>query len=111
MLPFGSIEISGYRSAGKSGFELKNLSRLNFLCGQNNSGKSNVLRAIQLLASLKHERLESVPSELTEIHRRSGAPLIATATVTLKNAIPKDGLTPRDMSNLEKAVGAVAEVR
>jgi AAA ATPase domain len=48
-LPFQSIQICGFRSISDKGLSLENISSLNFLCGQNNSGKSNILTFVQLL--------------------------------------------------------------
>lgn len=44
-----SLKISGYR--GLSGFELSGMGRVNLLVGKNNSGKTSVLEAIDLLCS------------------------------------------------------------
>jgi hypothetical protein len=52
MLPT-AIEISGFRSFGQEPMLIGSLKKLNFFVGQNNSGKSNVLRAITLLSSLR----------------------------------------------------------
>jgi predicted ATPase len=46
---FNSISIHGFRCF--ESFSLSNLSRINLLVGKNNSGKTSVLEAIQLLAS------------------------------------------------------------
>jgi len=51
MLPV-AIDISGFRSFGEKPVPIKSLKRLNFFVGQNNSGKSNVLRAIAMLSSI-----------------------------------------------------------
>jgi predicted ATP-dependent endonuclease of OLD family len=48
-LPFRSLKICGFRSISEDGLILENISSLNFVCGQNNSGKSNVLMFIRLL--------------------------------------------------------------
>ena len=52
MLPT-AIEISGFRSFGQERILLSSLKKLNFFVGQNNSGKSNVLRAITMLSSIR----------------------------------------------------------
>jgi hypothetical protein len=52
MLPT-AMEIFGFRSFGSKPMLLGSLRKLNFLIGQNNSGKSNVLRAIVLLSSIR----------------------------------------------------------
>src|SRR5215207_3599978 len=51
MLPT-AIEIAGFRSFEKP-ILIGSLKNLNFFVGQNNSGKSNVLRAITLLSSIR----------------------------------------------------------
>ena len=48
-LPFRSIEIKGFRSISDVGLRLENISDLNFICGQNNSGKSNLLAFMLIL--------------------------------------------------------------
>jgi AAA15 family ATPase/GTPase len=51
MLPV-AIEIAGFRSFGSDPTLIAPLKKLNFFIGQNNSGKSNVLRAVTMLSSL-----------------------------------------------------------
>ncbi len=58
-LPFCSLRIRGFRSISDEGLILENLSSLNFLCGQNNSGKSNILQFIQLLCNSFATKRES----------------------------------------------------
>jgi AAA15 family ATPase/GTPase len=50
-LPFSALAISGFRSVSDEGASLENISSLNFLCGQNNAGKSNLLAFIGLLCN------------------------------------------------------------
>ena len=52
MLPT-AIEISGFRSFGKQPALINSLRKLNFFVGQNNSSKSNVLRAITMLSGMR----------------------------------------------------------
>ena len=52
MLPT-TLEISGFRSFGQTPIVISSLKKLNFFVGQNNSGKSNVLRAITLLSGIR----------------------------------------------------------
>jgi hypothetical protein len=52
MLPT-AIEISGFRSFGSKPVLIDSLKKLNFFVGQNNSGKSNVLRSITMLSSIR----------------------------------------------------------
>jgi predicted ATPase len=44
------FEIAGYRSFGHPGIQISDMSRMNVFIGKNNSGKSNILRFISLLA-------------------------------------------------------------
>jgi AAA ATPase domain len=50
-LPFRSLKIRGFRSISDTGLVLDGISNLNFLCGQNNAGKSNILTFILLLCN------------------------------------------------------------
>ena len=46
-----AISIAGFRSFDANLSTLRPLRRLNFIVGQNNSGKSNILRALAVVAS------------------------------------------------------------
>jgi hypothetical protein len=50
-LPFQSLKIQGFRSISNKELVLEDISGMNFLCGQNNSGKSNILSFVQLLCN------------------------------------------------------------
>lgn len=67
-LPFRSLKIRGFRSISDEGLILENISSLNFLCGQNNSGKSNILTFVQMLCNNfgKSEQHAFAP---TDFHR------------------------------------------
>ena len=45
-LPISAVSISGYRSFGKSIQRFEKFSKINLFIGQNNSGKSNILRLL-----------------------------------------------------------------
>lgn len=45
-LPIGAISIGGYRSFGKKVQRFEKFSKINLFIGQNNSGKSNILRLL-----------------------------------------------------------------
>lgn len=51
MLP-QSIVIRNFRSIGNRGFELTNLNKINIIIGRNNSGKSNIIRAISMIKAI-----------------------------------------------------------
>jgi hypothetical protein len=69
---FSSIRIDGYR--GFEHFEMSGLGRVNLLVGTNNSGKTSVLEAIYLLASLGD------PKSIWDLLWRRGERLPATIT-------------------------------
>jgi AAA15 family ATPase/GTPase len=50
------FSIHGYRSFGQEGIHISDLSKVNAFIGKNNSGKSNILRFIALLADLTKKR-------------------------------------------------------
>jgi len=59
-----SLKIKNFRSFPS--FEMQNLGRLNLIVGKNNSGKTSILEAIQLLTSHSHfEILEILKSVMT----------------------------------------------
>lgn len=67
-LPFRSLKIQGFRSISDEGLVLENISSLNFLCGQNNSGKSNILAFVQLLCNqFRHNT--NYPFAPTDFHQ------------------------------------------
>ena len=51
IFPIG-ISIAGYRSFGPDLTTITPLRRLNFIVGQNNSGKSNIIRALTVVSSI-----------------------------------------------------------
>ncbi|MBU2511993.1 ATP-binding protein [bacterium] len=55
------ISISRYKKIGRSPVELTNLSRVNYLVGENNAGKSSVLEAV-LLSSLGPDMVKEQPA-------------------------------------------------
>jgi len=65
-----SLELTNYR--GFEHYKLSNLARVNLLVGKNNSGKTSILEAVQLLASGGNAR------ELASLARRRGE-LISTS--------------------------------
>ncbi len=60
------ISIAGYRSFGADEVKIGDLSQINVFIGKNNSGKSNVLRAVRLMAQLKGAE-HHVPTSWVEL--------------------------------------------
>jgi AAA15 family ATPase/GTPase len=71
MLPL-AIEISGFRSFGPNPTLVIPMKKLNFFIGQNNSGKSNVLRAITMLSSLRGPEPRLAPKSSDFSHGSDG---------------------------------------
>jgi len=69
-----SIRIEGYR--GLESFEMNGLGRINLLVGTNNSGKTSVLEAIYLLASMGD------PAALWQVLLQRGERLLATRSIS-----------------------------
>lgn len=68
-LPVGAISVSGYRSFGPSVQRFEKFSKINLFIGQNNSGKSNILRLLHdvypvLSTSPRKIKLEALDSHL-----------------------------------------------
>jgi putative ATP-dependent endonuclease of the OLD family len=104
--------LANYRSFDEKGFFISDVKKVNIFIGKNNSGKSNILRAIQLLSRLKGTNAPAdLISQLTDTHRRSAAPLTAVATVPINVAIPPDKLVPKTMKEVVKTLGSNIEVR
>ena len=72
---FKEIEINGYR--GLKNIRLKELERINVLIGENNSGKTSVLEAIQLFGS------RNVIENTISIARKREAQFAATISAKL----------------------------
>ena len=87
MLP--AFGVANYRSFGPEGFALDSPNRVNVLIGKNNTGKSNVLRAIQLLGRFENFQLNNKHlSPLTDNHRRSGQGPLVMVRVPFRQAFP-----------------------
>ena len=78
-IPFRSIEIKGFRSISDGGLTLNNLSDLNFVCGQNNSGKSNLLTFLLILFNYLSK---NVAYQFTPTDFHQGGPKKITFSLT-----------------------------
>ena len=68
-MKLSGIEIRNFRSIGNDSVELKPWKKCNILIGQNNAGKSNVIRAIKKIATAYHKRQPRVPALIAELQR------------------------------------------
>lgn len=99
-LPIAGFGVSNYRSFDENGFVLDSLSKINILIGKNNSGKSNVFRAISLLHKLREARMPQRGNSdrrgcfdlVREIdsYQQKGAPPSATIILPLDNLLGED---------------------
>lgn len=85
--------ISNFRSFDSEGVYLDNLKKINIIIGKNNSGKSNVLRFLQLLNS-HLQNLQSFPFDLQNQYKRNGEKTIIKLKVNLENLLPKENKLP-----------------
>ncbi len=63
------LEIKSYRSLGDEGVSLRPWSKCNILIGQNNSGKSNVIRAVRLISEIHKDEKSFSISGLDQFRR------------------------------------------
>lgn len=65
-----SLSIKGYRSFGSVPQRFERLSKINLVIGQNNSGKSNVLRFIDsVYSNVAHKTYKAEPLDKHQLHR------------------------------------------
>ncbi len=69
-MKLAGIELRNFRSIGDKPVALNPLNGCNILVGQNNAGKSNVLRAIKKISDRFQKGGENVPLEDLEFHNR-----------------------------------------
>ena len=67
-MKFNRIKVRNFRSVGEEGIDFKPKDGLNIIVGENNVGKSNILKALKLLG----DTLESGHKELDEIEWYNG---------------------------------------
>jgi energy-coupling factor transporter ATP-binding protein EcfA2 len=64
------IELRNFRSIGENPVRLERLAKCNVLVGQNNSGKSNILRAIERIGHAFHAEPQSLLLSPIDLHGR-----------------------------------------
>lgn len=88
--------IANYRSFDNEGFVIRDIKRINIFIGKNNCGKSNILRAIELLRQVKTPTTAFKNLDpMVDSHRRNAVPasifvLIPTATLFDENKYQVD---------------------
>ncbi|MBU1101543.1 MAG: ATP-binding protein [Bacteroidetes bacterium] len=106
------FSISGYRSFGEKQQSFSKLSKINLVVGQNNSGKSNVLR---LLVDHMHNYMRAIngfgwpPSNFSEIDKHLGTekiPIKIGVAVNLDTDLAKRKLDESD-GNIRHLIGKI----
>lgn len=113
------VKIKNFRSIGEEGINFEPKDRLNIIVGENNVGKSNILKALKLLV----DTLEEKNKEISEIEWHNGVTErefeisvefilnkedLDMANQNLTKAIPKDNETK--INRLKKDFGDKVEI-
>jgi energy-coupling factor transporter ATP-binding protein EcfA2 len=67
-----AISVSNFRSIGEEGLTLPLSKKVNVLIGQNNAGKSNLIRALQKIKSMKPGNPPTIALDQLDVHVRDG---------------------------------------
>lgn len=86
--------ISNFRSFDEQDVLLENLSKINIIIDKNNSGKSNILRFLQLLNSTKRD-LNTFPRDIPNQHRRNNKNSCISLVLKGKDLIFNEDRIPR----------------
>lgn len=90
LLGFG---LANYRSFDEHGFFVDDLRQINVFIGKNNSGKSNILRAVRLLKRLETPSMQQSDLGLTpeiDSHRQDGRSVSVTLFVALERILEQN---------------------
>ncbi len=68
-MKLSGLKIQNYRSIGSEPVVLTPWKKCNILIGQNNAGKSNIIRAIKKIATASHEREARTPALIASLQR------------------------------------------
>lgn len=83
--------VADYRSFGSDGFMVDKIAKINVFIGKNNSGKSNILRALRLLSHVASALGSSVPVDpRVDSHNRSGARPKILVRMSPGSFVPRD---------------------
>jgi AAA15 family ATPase/GTPase len=81
MVGLRGFGVANYRSFDNEGFVLNDIKRVNVLIGKNNTGKSNVLRAIRILKTMALPHANLAWDKQVDSHRRKDDELSAIVIV------------------------------
>jgi len=101
--------IANYRSFDSKGVYLDGLSKINFLIGKNNCGKSNILRALLMLARASGEY--RIQLDGVDRHHGAEAPLIATLACNIGELIANPDLVESYLHGNPPEVRVKVELR
>lgn len=83
-LPLTSFAIGGYRSFGKQVQRFGCLSQINLFIGQNNSGKSNILRFIHDVYPKLADRNKGISLGALDAHLTTREPFVSGCSISLR---------------------------
>lgn len=109
-VPLLGFGLANYRSFDGEGFVLRDLKKVNVFIGKNNCGKSNVLRAINVLRQVNSP---SVPLKtlgpVVDGHRQQDTPPVVTAVLPAESLLQMT--VPRLREEYKQKMGAAVWVR
>jgi len=85
-LKLSGIEIKNFRSIGEKGIKINPFTKCNILIGQNNVGKSNVIRAIKLISDHFKFKNSNALTELDLFNREKEKPFLFNLFFKLDDA-------------------------
>jgi hypothetical protein len=107
LLGFG---VANFRSFDGDGFILKHPKRINVIIGKNNSGKSNIIRAMCLLLQVKGASVSLQQfSPSLDGHRQQTLPVIVTSIVPIDHVFPSQA--SQLISQYREKIGNEVSVR
>jgi hypothetical protein len=109
-IPLLGFGLANYRSFDSEGFVLRDVKKVNVFIGKNNSGKSNILRAINVLRQVN----TAVPSFkaldwLVDGHRQQEVPFVASAVLPANLLLEK--VPPRLLREYQQKAGDTVTIR
>jgi hypothetical protein len=84
LLPVRAISVSGYRSFGPTNQSFEKFSKINLFIGQNNSGKSNILRLLHDVYPLMTTSPRKLKLEALDRHMPGSVPFTLGIPVSLR---------------------------
>lgn len=88
-MKFSGFELKNFRSVGEDPVCVSNLAKCNIVVGQNNSGKSNIIRGIKNISDWTHGMVKTL-AEIDHHNRETTKPFIFKVFFTLDPSLQKE---------------------